>query len=211
MYFVIESIKTSHLDKFQECFNKINQVVSEYESGQHGSLPVTRHYLHVYDKVDKFAGQGGWKKKSKAPERCFAMRCCTPSFLFSRIQAEKPISMLVTSGTLSPINSLEQELGIPLILKLSCQHVVQREQVITTVLGSGITDQPFNFSYASRNNPNLPLELGNTIADICSKVKGGVLIFFPSYALMKEYTEKWAFLGVTAKLKKQHKIFLVED
>jgi chromosome transmission fidelity protein 1 len=64
------------------------------------------------------------------------------------------------------------------------------------ILEAGLKSSKMNFTYQNRNNKDVIVDLGLTIADICSHVKGGILVFFSSYSLMKEYSEIWAANGV---------------
>ena len=54
-----------------------------------------------------------YKEKDPTLNKVFAMRCCTPKFLFRRLLEDNPVSIMITSGTLSPIDSLEGDLGVP--------------------------------------------------------------------------------------------------
>ena len=53
------------------------------------------------------------------------------------------------------------------------------------ILHRGLKSNQLNFSYQKRSNEDLIGDLGHTIADICMHVKGGILVFFPSYSLME--------------------------
>jgi Rad3-related DNA helicase len=44
------------------------------------------------------------------------------------------------------------------------------------------------------------IDLGETIVEVCTKVKGGILVFFPSYSLLKDYKEIWAATGIRNKI-----------
>jgi Rad3-related DNA helicase len=129
------------------------------------------------------------------------MKCCNPGFLFSCIVREKPVGLLLTSGTLSPLDTMESELQIPFQHQLKCPHVVNKSQVFATVVERSENYTSFNFSYAQRNNSIMVHELGQTLLDVTSRVRGGVLVFFPAYGLLKQYTDMWERSGVTAKLK----------
>jgi hypothetical protein len=42
----------------------------------------------------------------------FSMTCFSPAFLFKMILDCNPISLILTSGTLSPMNALDSDLGV---------------------------------------------------------------------------------------------------
>ena len=60
------------------------------------------------------------------------------------------------------------------------------------MLRKGIHDQPFNFSYQNKDNTDMMTQLAITIAEIASKVPGGMLVFFPSYWMMEKCYNHWA-------------------
>lgn len=63
--------------------------------------------------------------------------------------------IILTSGTLSPIPPLVQELGIPIPVTLENGHVVTGEQVFVGVISSGPDGTSLNSSYNTRFATNL--------------------------------------------------------
>jgi Rad3-related DNA helicase len=51
-------------------------------------------------------------------------------------------------------------------------------------------------------------DLGYTIADICSHVAGGVLVFFSSYSLMRQYLDEWTDLNIIDTMSALKKVFV---
>ncbi|TNV84441.1 hypothetical protein FGO68_gene4414 [Halteria grandinella] len=207
-------VKSSHLEMFSQIFSKICRVL-EYAQGDtrtYGEINVTNHYLRLFyrDKKPKKGQDAGTIGINAAIKRefVFAMTCCNPGFLFTLIDIQRPISIILTSGTLSPIDTLESDLQIPIPNKLSCSHVISKSQVFATVLGAGINNTRFNFNFRSRledDQDKMMIDLGHTVANICLQVRGGILVFFPSYKLMKQYRDKWQILGVLADIKRKWK------
>ena len=50
---------------------------------------------------------------AKNYERVFAINCFSPDTVFKAITDLNPLSMIITSGTLAPIDTLEKEIGVP--------------------------------------------------------------------------------------------------
>ncbi len=50
--------------------------------------------------------------------------------------------------------------------------------------------------------------MGHTIADICSHVTGGILVFFSSYSLMRQYLEVWTDLKIIDTMTSLKKVFV---
>jgi Rad3-related DNA helicase len=44
-----------------------------------------------------------------------------------------------------------------------------------------VEDEDFIFNYSNRSNKSLIDDLGQLLLDLADKVRGGLLVFFPSY------------------------------
>ena len=133
----------------------------------------------------------GYKKGKTKMRRVLGFWCFSPGVGFKKIQALGPRSIILTSGTLSPLPSFEAELQVPFKTQLESPHVIKAEQVFIGVVKRGVNDIEFNFSYQNRDNQNMLDELGLTVARIAKHVPGGILIFFPSYWLLNSIYERW--------------------
>ncbi|CAN0414225.1 unnamed protein product, partial [Hapterophycus canaliculatus] len=87
-------------------------------------------------------------------------------------------SIVVTSGTLSPLSSFANELRLPFEVQVENPHVIGPEQAWIGTLGRGPTSVALNSSYANRDNDGYKDELGATLANLCRIVPGGMLVFF---------------------------------
>lgn len=101
----------------------------------------------------------------------------------------------MTSGTLSPLASFEAELQIEFKQKLENPHVINTEQVNISILRRGLGSSEFKFDYQSRDNHEMIDDLSSTIAKLCTRVPGGILIFFPSYKLLNDTYDRWTRSG----------------
>lgn len=59
-------------------------------------------------------------------------------------------SVILTSGTLSPLKPFISELGIPIEVQLENPHIVTGKQVIAGVLSEGPDGHQLNSSYNTR-------------------------------------------------------------
>ena len=51
----------------------------------------------------------------------------------------------------------------------------------------------------------MKIDLGNILLDISKNVRGGILVFFPSKALMNDYHNYWVKAGLLVKIRKETK------
>ena len=100
-------------------------------------------------------------------------------------------SVLVTSGTLSPMDHFAAELGIPFDVVHQGQHVIDPHQLFSAVLCRGPGGQRLNGSYTFRNNRDYRFGLGMSLVNLARNVPGGMLVFFPSYVAMSGAMDMW--------------------
>jgi hypothetical protein len=100
-------------------------------------------------------------------------------------------SVVLASGTLSPLDSYAAELRIPFRVRLENPHVVSARQVLIGVVAKGPSGKPLNSSFQFRSTPEYKRELGNTIVNALCHIPDGVLVFFPSYGAMTEAVTHW--------------------
>ena len=75
-----------------------------------------------------------------------------------------PRSLIMTSGTLTPLASFQAELQVPFENQLVASHVISTEQVNVQIISRSVNNHPFNFSYPNRDKLWMYEELGLTVA-----------------------------------------------
>ena len=139
-------------------------------------------------------------KFAKMKVKNFGVWCFNPGFTFSSINKLQARSIILTSGTLAPMDSFADELQTKFEISASMNDWMDKfinpKQVCIGVLSKGNSNQDFTFTYKSRSDEDMLLDLGESIAQIVSVTPGGVLIFFPSYYLMQQADKVWEECGV---------------
>ncbi|ETL25696.1 hypothetical protein L916_20483 [Phytophthora nicotianae] len=130
-------------------------------------------------------------RKNKTTTRVFNYWCFHPGVAFREICTNNVHNVILTSGTLSPLDTTVKELGIDFPVRLENNHVVDADQVWVGVVGTGVTGKKLNSSYNFRSTETYLLELGNTIVNFTRLVPHGLLVFFPSYSILEESVNKW--------------------
>lgn len=121
--------------------------------------------------------------------------CFAPALAMEELAGLKVRSILVTSGTLSPLPSYSMELGLPFPHTLENPHIIGSDQIHVQVFGKGVSGKLLTSSYERRKDEEYYVELGNTLAALARVVPAGMLVFFPSYAVMDTCLEKWGGPG----------------
>jgi len=125
-------------------------------------------------------------------------RCLNPALAFRDLVGEKGArSVILTSGTLAPLNSFASELGVDFPIRMEAPHCVDmHKQVWGCVIASGPNNQPLNAGFKSRNDWTFQDELGSSVERWAKIVPHGMLMFFPSYSLMDTIVRRWRDSGV---------------
>ncbi|OAF71424.1 hypothetical protein A3Q56_00797 [Intoshia linei] len=118
------------------------------------------------------------------------------------------VSIILTSGTLSPFNSFKYMMGIDFKVTLQNSHVIDNDQMLIRVVPQG-PDQTFlNPSYKTRFSQKYQDSLGNTIINFCRHCRDGFLIFFQSYSFLNLIISSWKTSGIYARLEKLKNIYV---
>ena len=186
---------TPKLDHFVSCIRKV------FGSTEMISMARARSYrVHISPKSNggptngTRGNRGGFVKSNHGNTpvgRKLSYWCFAPALAMNELAALKVRSILVTSGTLSPLPSYGLELGIPFPHMLENSHIIKKEQIAVRVVGTGVSGKALNSSFKRRDDSEYITELGNTIISLVRVIPGGVLIFFPSYSVMEKCIESW--------------------
>ncbi|KAF2323328.1 hypothetical protein GH714_034640 [Hevea brasiliensis] len=128
--------------------------------------------------------------KGKA-SRTLSWWCFNPGVAMEEFSRMGVGSIILTSGTLSPMESFAQELKLNFPIRLENPHVISSNQIWAGVVSAGPSGRPFNSSYRNRDSMEYKQELGNAIVNFARIVPDGLLVFFPSYYLLEQCVGCW--------------------
>ncbi|XVE52106.1 hypothetical protein DITRI_Ditri02bG0095600 [Diplodiscus trichospermus] len=123
--------------------------------------------------------------------RTLSWWCFNPGIAMQEFSKMGVGSIVLTSGTLSPLDSFAQELKLDFPVRLENPHVISSNQIWAGVVPLGPSGRPFNSSYRNRDSPEYKQELGNAIVNFARIVPDGLLVFFPSYYLLDQCIHCW--------------------
>ena len=83
------------------------------------------------------------------------------------------------------MGSFAHELRLPFPVRLENPHVVANDRVFGAVVPVGPSGKRLNSSYKFRDTDAYKTELGNVIVNVARIVPDGLLVFFPSYGVMR--------------------------
>ncbi|XP_022666099.1 Fanconi anemia group J protein homolog isoform X3 [Varroa destructor] len=117
-------------------------------------------------------------------------------------------SLVIASGTLSPMKSIQCELDVPFPISISLNHVVAEGQIFACVSTRGPERVELKCDYKNSMGFTLQDDLGRALVQICSRIPNGVLCFFPSYSTMKRMCERWQITGTWSKMEQLKRVFV---
>ncbi|KAF5829552.1 helicase C-terminal domain-containing protein, partial [Dunaliella salina] len=149
-----------------------------------GSLPAHKGYrVHIH--LEKSWGAD----KLHAPTLSYW--CFIPGMAFRMLKALNLRSILLTSGTLAPLDSFAHELQLQFDIRLENPHIIQASQVWVGVLAQGPSGHALCSNYQARNDIEYKEDLGNAVANFARIVPDGLLVFFPSYGVLEMCLKHW--------------------
>uniref|UniRef100_A0A0P4VV61 DNA 5'-3' helicase n=1 Tax=Scylla olivacea TaxID=85551 RepID=A0A0P4VV61_SCYOL len=161
----------------------------------------------VKEQVRKKSGQGdGWYSRNSFLELEYSIKfwCLNPAVVFSPL-SNITHSIILTSGTLSPITSFQSELGVSFKIQLEANHVIDQNQVFVGTVGHGPRGKPLQATFQHTESWEFQDELGDLVLNVCQTVPAGILCFLPSYSMLNKLHDRWQNTGVwddISKIKK---------
>ena len=116
--------------------------------------------------------------------------CLSPSVGLKSLMKENVRSVILTSGTLAPLDSFEFEFDTKFECKIQNQHIIKISQMCIFPV-SRFYNTKLDSSYNNKDNINYYKAIGETIVSIAKNVPDGILLFFSSYSVMNNSINKW--------------------
>ncbi|KAE9588051.1 putative DNA helicase [Lupinus albus] len=171
------------LDSFSEILDTV------FRDGRTGH---GKYYRAHVQEVEGWAANGS---KGKVVSRTLSWWCFNPGIAMEEFPKLGVRSVILTSGTLSPMESFAEELKLNFPIRLENPHVITPSQIWAGVVTVGPSGRTFNSSYRSRDSLEYKQELGNAIVNLARIVPDGLLVFFPSYYLLDQCIGCWKSLS----------------
>ncbi|EPS58535.1 hypothetical protein M569_16278, partial [Genlisea aurea] len=149
------------------------------------------------------------KKDEVVWTNVLSLWCLNPSVVFKGI-SELSQSVILTSGTLSPLSTFSSELGVQFGACLEAPHVidVDSQVVWAAAISNGPGNYPLNASFKTADEYAFQDAVGKSLEEIFRVVPAGCLVFFPSYKLLDKLCSRWQGTGQWVRLHAQKSIFV---
>ncbi|CAH8528978.1 unnamed protein product [Dicrocoelium dendriticum] len=148
-------------------------------------------------------------------ERCPSV--INPVLYFQCLDASLPIrpifnrfvSVIITSGTLSPLDMYPRILDFHSVNSASFTMTLARSCVLPMIISKGNDQVPMTTRFESRDDTAVVRNYGHLLAQLSSVVPDGIVAFFPSYHYLESTFSMWYEQHLIEQIQR-HKLLFVE-
>ncbi|RDW71965.1 putative excision repair protein rhp3 [Coleophoma crateriformis] len=118
-------------------------------------------------------------------------------------------SVIITSGTISPLEMYPRMLGFTTVVMESYPMTLARRSFLPMIVTRGSDQVAISSGFQVRNEPSVVRNYGNLLTEMSKLTPDGMVVFFPSYLYMESIISMWQGMGILDEVWK-YKLILVE-
>ncbi|KAH9875512.1 DNA-dependent ATPase of the nucleotide excision repair factor 4 complex [Plenodomus biglobosus] len=122
---------------------------------------------------------------------------------------ERFYSVIVTSGTMSPLDMYPRMLNFNTVVQESFTMTLTRKSFLPMIVDRGNDQNQITSQFEHRNDLQVQRNFGNLLIEFCKLTPDGVVVFFPSYLYMESIISAWQGMEILDTVWK-YKLILVE-
>ncbi|XP_039591030.1 regulator of telomere elongation helicase 1 isoform X2 [Polypterus senegalus] len=174
---------------------------------------IAKHYkVHIHSDTNihkKKQRTDPWSSTTSTKQgKILSYWCFSPGYTMHELVSQGVRSIILTSGTLSPLSSFTAEMQISFPVLLENPHVIDKHQIFVGIIPKGPDGVQLSSAFDKRFSPDYMASLGNTVVNIGRVVPHGLLVFFPSYTVMDKTIEFWRENGCTNRIEDVKPMFI---
>ncbi|GMH35311.1 hypothetical protein BSKO_03179 [Bryopsis sp. KO-2023] len=148
------------------------------------------------------------ERMPNVPDPVIQLACLDASLAMKPIFA-KFQSVVITSGTLSPMDLYPKILDFHPVVAQSLHMTLTRDCLCPVVVTRGADQMPVSTKFDMRQDMGVLRNYGRMLVELSKVVPDGIVCFFVSYQYMDSIITKWNNLGLLKELT-QHKLVFIE-
>uniref|UniRef100_A0A8V5GW84 Regulator of telomere elongation helicase 1 n=1 Tax=Melopsittacus undulatus TaxID=13146 RepID=A0A8V5GW84_MELUD len=161
-------------------------------TSSNASIPFAQVHIHLDDSNQKKKQKTDvWSSSSTKKEKTLSYWCFSPGYSMHELVRQGVRTIILTSGTLSPLSSFTMEMQIPFPVRLENPHVIDKHQLWVGIISKGPDGTVLTSTYERRFSEDYLSSLGKTLGNLVRVVPDGLLVFFSSYPVMDKSLEYW--------------------
>jgi DNA excision repair protein ERCC-2 len=122
---------------------------------------------------------------------------------------ERFYSVIVTSGTMSPLDMYPRMLNFNTVVQESFTMTLTRKTFLPMIIDRGNDQNQVTSQFEHRNDLQVQRNFGTLLIDFCKLTPDGVVVFFPSYLYMESIISAWQGMEILDTVWR-YKLILVE-
>lgn len=117
-------------------------------------------------------------------------------------------SVIITSGTLSPLELYPKLLNFQPCVKVSLPMSTFRPCLLPLIVSRGNDQLAISTKFSSRNDVSVVRNYGHLIIDLCQTIPDGICCFFTSYSYMEYVLSEWNKMKILEKIMESKLIYI---
>ncbi|KAH9966665.1 DNA repair helicase [Russula dissimulans] len=189
---LVRTLELNRLDEYSSLQKVANfaTLVSTYEKG----------FLLILEPFET--------DNATVPNPVFHFVCMDPAIAIKPV-FERFSSVVITSGTLSPLDMYPKMLQFTPVVQETYAMTLTRNAFLPLVITRGSDQVAISSRFEVRNDPAVVRNFGSILVEYSKIVPDGVVAFFPSYLYMESIVAAWNDMGILTEVWK-HKLIFVE-
>lgn len=135
--------------------------------------------------------------------------CCLDASIAIKPVFERFSSVIITSGTISPLDMYPRMLNFDTVIQESYAMTLARRSFLPMIVTKGSDQVAISSGFQIRNDPGVVRNYGNLLIEFSKITPDGMVVFFPSYLYMESIISSWQGMGILDEVWK-YKLILVE-
>ncbi|KAF9317665.1 DNA-dependent ATPase of the nucleotide excision repair factor 4 complex [Podila horticola] len=163
--------------------------------------------VSTYDKGFMLVLEPYENDNATVPNPILRFACLDASIAIKPI-FERFSSVIITSGTLSPLDMYPKILDFKATVQESYPMTLTRNCFLPMVITRGSDQVAISSKFEVRNDPAVVRNFGNILIEFGKVVPDGIVAFFPSYLYMESIIAMWHEMGMLTEAWKSKLIFV---
>lgn len=147
-------------------------------------------------------------EKAEVPNPILHFTCLDASIAIKPV-FERFSSVIITSGTISPLEMYPKMLNFSTTVQESYPMSLSRRSFLPMIVTKGSDQSQLTSGFQHRRDPNVVRNYGNLLYEFAKITPDGMVVFFPSYLYMELIISMWQGMNILDAIW-QYKLILVE-
>ena len=117
-------------------------------------------------------------------------------------------SVIITSGTLSPLDFYPKLLHFHPVISRSFRMTLTRKCICPMIISRGNDQTPLSSKFDLRNDPAVTRNFGSLLVELSATVPDGIICFFTSYKFMEDVVNEWWATRILDKVVENKLVFI---